>query len=195
MERAKMSVFWCGVVLAFMVSCFPITINVYFPETKIESAAAQIESEIRGDTGQQGQGTSWRLPRMRLAWGIPQAFAQEPDLKVDTPAIQEIKNTRKARFPQIDELLTKAFVGEGKDGLLKEKDSGVLQLKELAQARKLVKEENADRLRLYKEIATENGFPEEVSRIQEIFGRENRKQIKIGQYYEDDDGTWKQKKE
>lgn len=196
MERRKFGLLWCGVILALTLSCFPITINVYFPETKIENAAAQIESEVRGvDTSGQEPGTSWHLPKIRFAWGVSEAFANEPDIKVDTPAIQEMTNSRKARFPQIDALLTKGFVGEGKDGLLKEKDTSVLELRELAQARKLVKEENADRLRLYKEIARENGFPEEVSRIQEIFGRENRKQIKVGQYYEDDDGSWKQKQQ
>jgi len=195
MRKTRMNLVWVLAGIGCILSCFPITINVYFPEAKLESAASQIESTVRGGGGPEEGGSSWALPRIHLAFGPREAYAQDaPDLKVQTPAITAIVKRRTERFSKIDALLTKGFVGEGKDGLLKEKDGSVLDLKELAQSRKLVKEENADRQDLYKEIARENKIPDDqVSRIAEIFGKENRKQIKVGQYYEDDNGNWKKK--
>jgi len=188
---------WPVLLFVLVLSCVPVTINVYFPETQIENVASEIENEVRSaEETTSDKDVSWRVPSWLAFFGAQEAYAQEISLNKDTPVIREIIERRKKRFDKIDDLLTKGFIGEGKDALLKEKNRDVLELKDLAVARKQVKEENADRTQLYKELVKENNIPsDQLSKIQEIFAKENRKQLKPGQFYQDDEGEWQEKKE
>ena len=163
----------------------------------MEDDNSRIENVVRSaDTKNEetAEPVSWRLPNWLLALGATEAHAADLKMDIDTPVIREIIGRRKERFAKIDALLSKGFIGEGKDGLLKEKDKGVLELKELAKARKLVKEENADRVSLYEEIGKANNLAKEQhDDLRRVFAEENKKQLKVGQYYELPDGTWKKK--
>jgi len=96
----------------------------------------------------------------------------------------------------VDDLLTQGAVGEGKDGYLKEKDLKSLgDLKKIAAARKTIQDENADRLALYKAIATANEIAEDkVGEIGENFALRIREKLRDGQYFQNDKGEWEQKK-
>jgi len=68
-----------------------------------------------------------------------------------------------------------------------------LSLKQKGQLNQLVKAENSDRLRLYKEIAKANNFPDKADEVQSIFASSWRDQAQKGWYLEKADGSWQQR--
>lgn len=200
MERKR---FGSVVLLVFVaLSCANITINVYFSEQAVQKAADAIEDEIRSQVLEQPQAESESVPgphsKASSGWLerlCPPAYAQEVDLNIDTPEIQKITESRKNRFPKIDDLLTKGVIGEGNDGLIKEKDIRSLPLKDVAAVRKLVQEENTDRQKLYQAIAKANNFTDDrVPEIGKNFAVTIREKLRPGQFYQDDKGAWLEKK-
>ena len=62
-----------------------------------------------------------------------------------------------------------------------------------ADVQRLVEAENADRRRLYQEIARANGFPEKAGEVQAIFADSWRDKAAKGWYLEQEGGGWKQR--
>jgi uncharacterized protein YdbL (DUF1318 family) len=62
-----------------------------------------------------------------------------------------------------------------------------------AEASRLVQSENDDRMRLYREIARANDFPDRADEVQEIFAGSWRDQASKGWYLEGKDGSWTRK--
>ena len=198
MKVVLRSLVWSGLFLA--VSC--VTINIYFPAEEIRGAADRIVNEVWSERpaapetppAEQKQpaeekppGSSWlRL----LQPGV--AYAAQ-DINVTTPEIRAIKTSIKARSTRLFPYLNGGQVGLGNDGLLKLRSSEGLDLKSRAEATRLVKEENSDRMRLYQEIARANGFPEKTAEVQDIFADSWRDQASKGWYVETANGTWKTK--
>jgi uncharacterized protein len=95
--------------------------------------------------------------------------AAEPNLDVDSPAIGAIKASMTARHAQLLPHYTSGAVGLTKDGFIAVKDATAVPLKDRGGINSLVSAENADRAKLYKEIAAGNGHPEWQGDIQATF--------------------------
>jgi len=91
------------------------------------------------------------------------------DLEVNTPAISAIKTSMQARHARLAPYYANGAVGLTNDGLIAVKDANAVPLSERAVLTGLVKEENTDRNKLYKEIAQANGHPEWEAEIQNTF--------------------------
>jgi uncharacterized protein len=182
-----------GVLWALaLAGCVSMTFNVYFPEAAIESAAEQIEDDIRGikERAEEVEPEQDKQSRAVFPLFIQPAYAAV-DLEIDTPKIKKITESRKKRFPKVDILLTDGFAGESNNGYLKEKDRKVYNIKKLAAARKLMKQENLDRKGLFLAIAEANKISKDkVKEIEKKFAQVIRTKLKPGQYYEDDKGKW-----
>lgn len=98
-----------------------------------------------------------------------QFVAAAADLEVNTPAISAIKNSMQARHAQLGSFYTSGAIGLTKDGLIAVKDANAVPLAQRGALTGLVKDENADRSKLYKEIAVANGHPEWQAEIQSTF--------------------------
>jgi uncharacterized protein len=192
MKVALRSLVWFSLLLA--VSC--VTINIYFPAEEIRGAADKIVNEVWSErpaapeappAEQKPPGSSW------LRWLQPNLAYAAQDINVSTPEIRTIKESIKTRSTRLFPYLDGGQVGIGNDGLLKLRSSDGLDLKARAEATRLVKDENADRMRLYQEIARANGFPEKSAEVQAIFADSWRDQASKGWYLEADNGVWKVK--
>ena len=86
-----------------------------------------------------------------------------------------------------------AIASPGRDGLLEIRTTEGLDLKARAEVKSLVSAENADRLRLYKEIARANDFPEKADEVQRIFAETWREKADKGWFVEQPGGEWKGK--
>ena len=95
--------------------------------------------------------------------------AAEPNLEVDTPAITAIKNSMTARHSQLLPHYGSGAVGLTNDGFIAVKDATAVPLKDRGGINSLVSAENADRSKLYKEIAAGNGHPEWEGDIKQTF--------------------------
>lgn len=190
---------WLILVLA--VGCVSLTVHVHFPAAEIRSALEEIEADVRSTESP----TSW-LPRhrsmlaglipFRISFGPTPVYAQKSlDLAVETPTILSIKKQRKERFKKIDPYLANGILGEGRTGYLVIRDQKGLSLKERGALKRLVKEENNDRKKMYLAILSANGLPkEDLEQIEKLAAQAIRKVLKPGRWYEIEKDKWVQKK-
>jgi len=187
-----------SLLLALTVaSC--VTINIYFPAEEIRGAADKIVNEVWGEGAKKGPDEMAPPPAKKDPGSgfyqllQPTNAIAAQDINVSTPAIRAIKAAMKKRSGELIGFLKAGNIGLSHDGLLKVRDTSGLNLKQKGQINRLVKEENQDRKRLYKEIAVANDFPDKTSEVQSIFADSWRKQAQKGWYLEKPDGSWARK--
>lgn len=192
-------------ILLAAVSC--VTINIYFPAEEVRSAADKIVNEVWGERAQpeeqnapaeektpgdekgSGGGSMLFLLQARSAY----AQQEQQDIDVSTPEIRAIRASLKERSGKLFPYFDAGNVGVARDGLLKVRNVEGLDLKSRAEVKQLVAAENSDRLRLYKEIARANGFPEKADEVQQIFAKTWRDKADKGWYIEQPGGGWEKK--
>lgn len=182
--------------VAALLSC--VTINIYFPAEEVRNAADRIVNEVWGERNGQPaapqpapaaepEPSVWlRLP------GVGVAYAAQ-DINVSTPEIRAIKNAMKDRSAALRPYLNSGNVGIAADGLLAIRETEGLDLRSRGEVKRLVTAENNDRLRLYREIARANNFPDKTDEVQAIFADSWREQAAAGWYLQNQDGSWRRK--
>lgn len=202
----------CGVL-----AC--ITINVYFPEAAVKNLSEQIESQVRerakeietegegeGGTGPEAPGTESSLrgedPATRRAGlarfaspaplGLLALQSGVPAPDVTSPTIQRIIDSRAQRLGDIRRFKELGVLGESNEAQLVVRElSAVEDLKQRAQVQRLVKEENADRERLFEEIANiKNVDRSQLPRIRETYAETLRAKARPGDWIQRPDGEW-----
>jgi uncharacterized protein YdbL (DUF1318 family) len=196
-----------------------VTINVYFPAAAAEKAADQIIDTVTNRNGAEvapaapaplapASGTSPPITRtlaQQPAWYllaadqlinvlIPAAHAQNANLDVSTPEVRALTASMQQRFTQLEKYFASGAVGLTADGMISERDASAVPLAERAVVKRLVAEDNKDRVALYAEIAKGNGHAEWEAEIRSTFARRwIERGAKPGWYYQDAGGAWQQK--
>ena len=181
----------CLLAFGAVVSC--VTINIYFPAEEIRGVADRIVDEVYGEPVKPAD----KVPAQPgssffRVFGPTVAYAAQ-NLDVTTPEIRAIKADMTVRFEQLSPFLDSGQAGITSEGLLDVRTAEGLGMKERAELTRLLKAENQDRLRLYKEIATANGFPDKVDEVQAIFAESWRDKARKGWYLQGDKGDWQVK--
>ena len=185
--------------IVFIISC--VTVNIYFPAAEVQKAADVIVEDVRQLDKKQEQKpqeqqklNQYYQKLKKLSWGTAEAYAQI-DIEVTTPAIRALKDSIKARFPQLKPFYDKGNVGESNTGFLENRDLGNMSLKEKADLSRLIEQENKDRKDLYAEIMKANKFgPDVLPQIQKIFANSWRDKSQSGWWIQKDSGEWEKKK-
>ena len=128
--------------------------------------------------------------------GVTPAYAQGvADPEVTSPAIRKIIESRAARVAAIDKHKATGVIGENNKALLEIRSlDAITDLKSRAEAQRLVKEENADRTELFKEIAVAKKVDSaQTPKIQETYAQTIRERARAGDWIQMPDGAWKQK--
>ena len=120
-----------------------------------------------------------------LASQLGQAAA---DLEINTPAISALQNSMQNRHGQLASFYASGAIGLTKDGLIAVKDASAVPLKDRQSLNSLVAAENADRNKLYKEIAAANAHPEWEAEIRSTFAQRWVQKAQSGWYYQDASG-------
>lgn len=194
----------------FLYAC--VTVNVYFPAAAVEQAADRIVKEVYGEKvkqmqengktpeavpadGDEQSGTL--LPMSAVAYVlealVPPAHAQQPDIDIDSPAINRLKASMQARHAKLVPFYNAGAIGLASTGLLVVRDAKAVSLKDRGAVQALVAEENKDRNALYGEIAAENGHPEWEPQIRTIFDKRWVANAPAGWWFQNADGRWIQK--
>jgi uncharacterized protein YdbL (DUF1318 family) len=182
--------------LFIMHSC--VTINIYFPAAAVERAADKIVEEVWGEqegVPQGGEPESFLYQERRIALlGPAEAFAEEADINVTTPAIRTLKESIKKRADALKPFLDRGNAGLSNDGLVLVRTAEGLGLKDKAMLTRLAEAENSDRNALYREIAKANNFPpDKVTDIKKIFAGSWIKNARTGWWVQSPDGSWSRK--
>ncbi len=176
-------------LLALLVpACIPVTVNLTFsfPPKEMEQKLVDMEKKVREE----------ERPKSPAAAFDPVPDDQEVNITVETPAIKEINERRKKRAGDIKGHFGAGRLGEGKDALLAEREAGDLGGKEKAAFRKLLKEENGDRMSLLKEILKANKLADDqLDEVQHVYSRALMKVAELGWWLETPSGKWVKKTE
>jgi uncharacterized protein len=178
--------------LLLVAAC--VTINIYFPAEQVRGAADRIVDEVWGDRTKDEPPPRPQTPPgssfLRLL-GPSVAYAAQ-DIDITTPEIRAIREAMRERSSALIPFLASGHVGVGADGYLKVRTTDGLDLRARGEVTRLVKAENDDRARLYREIARANNFPDRVDEVRAIFAETWRERAASGWYLEKD-GGWVQK--
>jgi len=190
---------WMGIpIAAALLASACVTINVYFPAAEAREAAREFVEDVIDDPanapppdGSGGMALQFD-PWMLL--GIAPAHAQsQPDITIETPAIQALKGKMEARFGELRPHFTSGALGFTSDGLVVVRDAAKLDLRSRVSVNQLVADDNRDRRAVYREIAVANGHPEWESQIRSVFSQQWIASARSGWWYQDAGGSWRQK--
>jgi uncharacterized protein YdbL (DUF1318 family) len=207
-SRSSHGAVWPLVAGLLVAGCVAVTINVTFPQEKIESAASNIEDLVRSpgppppanapappvpspDAPAQPSPPRSAAPSGWLAWlGPAPAEAQVPELRTRTPEVMAAINSRRARYPALAQAMTRGCVGENNRGLVEARPGTDCPPDVVA----LVTAENDDRARIYRTLVEQNNMPPgDIVRVQAAFARVNRDAVAAGTWIQDDAGNWTRK--
>lgn len=182
-------------LVTMLAAC--VTIHVYFPEAAAERAADRFIQDVLGESGAEpsagepnaaGGGGFWSIGL------ISSAYAQQPNINIDTPQIESIKQRMAERQREhLAGWFDAGAIGFTRDGLVEIRDRSAVGLAERRNLERVVGEENADRNAVYREIAVANGHPEWEGEIRDTFARRWIENARSGWYYQAEDGSWVQK--
>ncbi|HNQ35605.1 MAG TPA: DUF1318 domain-containing protein [bacterium] len=189
-------------LLVLAAGCATVNVYITFPQEKLEKAAEQIELDLQKDLMLTPPPAAPRSGQSRvnpLKWlGPAPAYAQtiSSEVKTRSPLIGEIMKQRRERLSDIQVFKDKGTLGEDREGLLDVRSSTGLDRESRLKQEQLVKEENQDRLAMYREIVKINSMPSaELKNVQAAFAKIQRKLAQVGEWIQEEDGTWTQKKE
>jgi uncharacterized protein len=193
----------------FLGAC--VTINIYFPAAAAEEAARTIVRDVLQGAdavpeppaapsidGEKSSGAPdapfvLRLVGHGLAFLVPSAHAASADIDIDTPAIRTLRTRMQQRQSGLAPFFASGAIGFGRNGDVAVRDLAAVPLAERNRVKKLVQEENADRGRLYREIATANGHPEWADDVRRTFAQVWIEEARRGWWYQDAGGAWRQR--
>jgi uncharacterized protein YdbL (DUF1318 family) len=167
--------------LIFVLAC--VTINIYFPAEKVESAAGDIVKDVRGEKANEKQKPAKDdkgslLLRSLLAFAPAEAWAQDTTT-VSNPTIRALKDKLRSNYAQMKPYYQKGMVVEGNNGYVSLKNTDALNLKERRDLSNLADAENQFRRQLYEEVAKALRIdPSQVNRVAEIFAKEWQKPVR-----------------
>ena len=185
-------------VLLFIFSC--VTINIYFPEAKVEKAAEEIVDDVRGSKDEDKEKKDHLFQEKKTKDGvisqlysfsfIPAAYAQKAE-EVSNPKIHALKESLRMRFPKLRPFFDREIIGETNNGFIRIMNESGLTLRERAVLRKSVKNENRDRENLYAEVGRAlNIDSSQLPRIQKIFAERWIMKARPGWWIQKQNGEW-----
>jgi uncharacterized protein len=190
------------VVASVLAACVPVTVNITFPQEKLEGAAGRIEDMVRSPEnpappaqpkkGPQGA----RSDRLLAALGPREAAAQGrqvdvvPEVRVRTPDLMRAIESRRARNGQIEQWKARGCIGETNRGLLEARPGQGCS----GEVGRLVGAENGDRQHIYTTLMQQNNIaPGDAPRVHAAFAKANRDRAKPGEWVQQDNGQWTRK--
>ncbi len=193
-----------ALVAVLLVACVPVTVNITFPQEKLNRAADSIEDMVRSpenpkpptEPAPKPAAPSSRLESVLAALAPRDAAAQGqqinvvPEVKIQTPQLMKAIESRRGRLPKIQEWQARGCIGETNQGLLEARPGQGCT----GEVGSLIGAENADREFIYAELMRQNNIPaRDASRVRAAFARKDREAARPGEWIQLDNGQWVKK--
>jgi uncharacterized protein YdbL (DUF1318 family) len=184
-----------------------VTINIYFPAAAAEEAARTIVRDVLNSDqpelkppaqGDDKQSQTMGANPALVAFGVileklvPEARAAQADIDINTAAIRAIRSSMQRRQTSLAPFYRRGAIGFDSKGLVKVRNLAAAPLKDRNRLKKLVADENADRNKLYREIARANGHPEWEDDVRTTFAKVWVEEAPSGYWYQAG-GGWRQR--
>ena len=207
--RLRLAVLPITLALSLAQAC--VTINVYFPEEKVKELSEQIEDAVQQQAAdaeapvaepaaqdKAPEGTAalspagWLLHLLPAGEALAEGSVAAPE--ITNPAIRAIIQSRAQRLPQLQPFKSSGVIGENNQALVEVRQLDSLDLKQRAEVQRLAKAENADRERMFQEIAAATGVDaSQIPKIRTTYAETLRQNASPGEWIQTPDGAWKQK--
>jgi uncharacterized protein YdbL (DUF1318 family) len=180
-------------VLIFTMAC--VTVNIYFPAAKVEKTADEIVKDVYEGVEQkepkkpEGNSSLLRF----LSWLGPREAHAADATSVSNATIRALKNNIKGRIGQLAGFFAKGNVGVDKKGYLAERGTQGMSVQQVAQMKRLIAADNADRGRLYQEVARALNQPQNAGKVESIFANKWRSEAPRGWWIQENNGKWRKK--
>ena len=191
-----------AVVLAALVAaetaCVPVTVNISFPQEKLDTAAKQIEDVTAQTATPPAPGaTSPAAPpptaTSPAGSSPPPASVQgrtvdvTPRIDTRSPEVVKATQSRRERRQALREWKTRGCLGETNQGLLEARTGEGCT----PEALEVMRGENADRLVIYEAFMKENSIPEsDTPRVRSAFAKARQERSRPGDWIQLEDGKW-----
>jgi uncharacterized protein YdbL (DUF1318 family) len=173
---------WLGLA-GLVAACVPVTVNISFPQEKLDLAARQIEERS-------------------VAAGTPPAPSASPaapggsqtevrtTIQTRTPEVVKASESRRQRRPALREWKDRGCIGETNQGLVVARPGdGCTPL-----VADLIRAENADRQLIYDAFMKENKIPaSDTPRVEKAFAKARQGHSRPNDWVQLDDGQWVRK--
>lgn len=130
-----------------------------------------------------------------LAWPV-ESLADGDQVaapEITNPAIRKIMESRSARLNDINKYKASRVLGENNKASVEVRQVESVPTSEREAVQKLVRAENADRERMFKEIAAASGADlSQLPRIRATYAATLRQKAKRGDWIQMPDGGWRQ---
>jgi len=188
-------------LVAAVTACVPVTVNISFPQEKLDTAAKQIE-DITAQTATPPASTATSPAATPPAATSPAAPSQPPAAvqgrtvdvtpRIDTRSPEVIKATesRRQRRSELREMRSRGCIGESNQGLLEARPGDACGPEVAA----LIQAENADRHVIYNAFMKENSIPaSDTARVEAAFARARQERVRSNEWIQLEDGRWVKK--
>ncbi len=184
-----------------LAACVPVTVNINFPQEKLDGAAGRIEDMVRSPENpkpaEPKKGPQGRLGDRVFAALAPREAAGQtrsvdvmPEIRVQTPQLMKAIESRRGRFPQIEQWKTAGCIGETHQGLLEARPGQGCS----GEVAGLIGAENADRNYIYDTLMQQNNIPAgDGPRVRAAFAKANRDRARPGEWIQQENGQWAKK--
>jgi uncharacterized protein YdbL (DUF1318 family) len=186
------------VIAALVVAtgaCVPVTVNISFPQEKLDTAAKQIEDVTAQGTATSPPGTPPPAPTTPPA--TPPAsggrtIGVTPTIDTRTPEVEKATASRRQRRPAFRELRSRGCVGENIRGLLEARPGDACG----PDVADFIRDENADRHVIYNAFMKDNNIPaSDTPRVERAFAKARQERVRPHEWLQLDDGQWVRKPE
>jgi uncharacterized protein YdbL (DUF1318 family) len=163
----------------------PVTVNITFPQEKLDNAARQIE-----DTTAQNVSTPPPPPTPGPVMEQGRTVDVTPRINTRSPEVVKATESRRARRPELREWKNRGCMGENNQGLLVARP-GEGCGPEVAE---LIRAENADRKVIYDAFMKENSIPAtDTARVQLAFAKARQDRSRPNDWIQLENGQWVRK--
>jgi uncharacterized protein YdbL (DUF1318 family) len=193
-----------GLVATSLAACVPVTVNVTFPQQKLDDAASQIVDMSRrppdappsGPTPAPAPKPGSRLERWLAPLGPREAAAEERPVqmvqapKTDSGELRRLTESQNRRLGAVQQALARGCAGESNQGLLEPRPGQGCS----GDVAGVIGAENADRQAIVETFMRQNKItPSDVGRVRASFAKAYRDRVGGGQWVQTDRGEWVKK--
>ncbi|MFH1902864.1 MAG: DUF1318 domain-containing protein, partial [Candidatus Omnitrophota bacterium] len=116
------------------------------------------------------------------------------EVKTTSSVIDEAQARRRGRLSDIQGYKDNKILGENNQGLLDVRSTAGLDGKQVSSLQKMVKEENSDRMTIYRETVKINNMPSaQIKNVQAASAKAKQKLANDGEWIQNENGAWQVK--
>jgi len=167
-----------------LAACVPVTVNISFPQDKLDSAARQIE-DMSPQSGPTSAPTATPAP-------VPGGRTVDVTPRIDTRAPEVVKasESRRGRRPALREWKNRDCIGETNQGFAVARPGEGCGPEVAA----LIRAENADRQVIYDAFMKENKIPAtDTGRVHSAFAKARQERSRPNDWIQLENGQWVRK--